>query len=77
MHFPKCLRKQLVEYEKAGFTITDVMPRSGSHFMLVFAEFLQPQIISKNSSAEPRAIKNNISIYRRLATEHKEKNEKA
>ena len=77
MHFPRALRKQLVEYEKAGFTITDVMPRSGSHFMLTFAEFPQPQIISKNSSAEPRAIKNNVSMYRRLATECRKRNEKA
>jgi len=72
MHFPKALRKQLIEYEKAGFTITEIEPRSGSHFLIVFAEFPQPQIVSKNAS-EPRAIKNNISIYRRMAAEHKGK----
>lgn len=75
MKFPKVLRKQLVEYEKAGLTITEVHPRNGSHFLIVFADFPQAQIISKNSSADPRAIKNNISQYRRMATEHKEKNE--
>jgi len=73
MKFPRALRKQLIEYEKAGFTITEIEPRSGSHFLIVFAEFPQPQIISKNSSSEPRAIKNNISIYRRMAAEHKGK----
>jgi len=72
MHFPKGLRKQLIEYEKAGFTIIEIEPRSGSHFLVVFAEFPQPQIVSKNSS-EPRATKNNISIYRRMAAEHREK----
>jgi hypothetical protein len=65
MKVPQCLRKQLVEYAKAGFTITDVKPRSGSHFMLTFADFPQAQIITKNSN-DPRAIKNNISAYRRL-----------
>ena len=73
MKFPKVLRRQLMEYEKAGLTITEIEPRNGSHFLIVFAEFPQAQIISKNSSADPRAIKNNISLYRRLATEHKEK----
>ena len=24
MHFPRALRKQLIEYEKAGFTITEI-----------------------------------------------------
>lgn len=72
MHFPKCLRKQLIEYEKAGFTIAEIEPRNGSHFLVVFAEFPQPQIISKNSS-DQRATKNNISIYRRMAAEHKGK----
>lgn len=72
MHFPKCLRKQLIEYEKAGFTIAEIEPRNGSHFLVVFAEFPQPQIISKNSS-DQRATKNNISIYRRMAAEHRGK----
>jgi len=72
MHFPKGLRKQLIEYEKAGFTIIEIEPRSGSHFLVVFAEFPQPQIVSKNVN-DQRATKNNISIYRRMAAEHREK----
>jgi cellulose synthase/poly-beta-1,6-N-acetylglucosamine synthase-like glycosyltransferase len=72
MKFPKALRKQLIEYEKAGLTITEVHPRSGSHFLLVFADFPQAQIVSKNSSSEVRAIKNNISLYLRLKREHED-----
>lgn len=72
MKFPRVLRRQLLEYEKAGLTIAEIEPRNGSHFLIVFAEFPQAQIISKNVN-DPRAIKNNISLYRRLASEHKEK----
>ena len=69
MKVPQVLRKQIVEYEKAGFHVVDVEPRSGSHFKITFAEFPQPQIITKNGS-DWRAIKNNVSAYRRLKEEH-------
>ena len=72
MKVPQVLRKQVLEYEKAGFHVTNIEPRSGSHFMLTFAEFSQPVITTKNVTC-PRAIKNNIANYRRLQREQGEK----
>ena len=69
MKVPQCLRKQVVEYEKAGFHVIDVEARSGSHFKITFAEFPDPQFITKNGS-DWRAIKNNLSVYRRLKKEY-------
>lgn len=68
MKVPQVLRKQILEYEKAGFHVVDVEARSGSHFKITFAELKQPQIITKNGS-DPRAIKNNIASYRRQLKE--------
>ena len=72
MKVPQCLRKQILEYEKAGFHVVDLENRSGSHFKITFAEFPEPQFITKNGS-DWRAIKNNVSAYRRLLKEHEEK----
>jgi hypothetical protein len=72
MKVPQCLRKQILEYEKAGFHVIDLENRSGSHFKITFAEFPEPQFITKNGS-DWRAIKNNISSYRRQLKEHEEK----
>lgn len=71
MKVPQVLRKQILEYEKAGFHVTNVEARSGSHFKITFAELQQPQIITKNGS-DWRAIKNNIAAYRRLLKEQGE-----
>jgi hypothetical protein len=71
MKVPQCLRKQILEYEKAGFHVIDLENRSGSHFKITFAEFPEPQFITKNGS-DWRAIKNNISSYRRQLKEHEE-----
>ena len=71
MKVPQCLRKQILEYEKAGFHVIDLENRSGSHFKITFAEFPEPQFITKSAS-DWRAIKNNISAYRRLLKEHEE-----
>ena len=71
MKVPQCLRKQVVEYEKAGFNVIDIENRSGSHFKVTFAEFPEPQFITKNGS-DWRAIKNNLSAYRRLKKEHED-----
>ena len=65
MNVPRVLREQVKAYEKAGFHVVDVEPRSGSHFLLKFAEFAAPQIVTKNA-CDPRSIKNNIAQYRRL-----------
>ena len=69
MKVPQYLRKQVVEYERAGFHVIDVENRSGSHFKITFAEFPTPQIITKNGS-DGRAINNNLAMYRRLKKEH-------
>ena len=73
MKVPQVLRKQVLEYEKAGFHVTSVEARSGSHFKITFAELAEPQFITKNGS-DWRAIKNNISAYRRLQREQEEQN---
>lgn len=65
MEIPRALRQQVKEYEKAGFHVVACEPRSGSHFKLVFAEFPDPQIVTKNAH-DPRALKNNIARYRRI-----------
>jgi hypothetical protein len=65
MKIPRPLREQLKFYESKGFHAVDIEPRSGAHFLVVFAEFPQAQIISKNGS-DPRAWHNNIAQYRRL-----------
>ena len=65
MNVPRVLREQVKAYEKAGFHVTDVEPRNGSHFRLRFAEFDEPQIVTKNIT-DPRALKNNISHYKRV-----------
>ena len=69
MKVPQYLRKQVIEYEKAGFHAINVEARSGSHFKITFAEFSTPQIITKNGS-DWRAIKNNLALYRRLKKEY-------
>jgi hypothetical protein len=45
-----------------------VEPRNGSHFKLWFAEFSEPQIVTKNA-VDWRALKNNIAHYKRLMKE--------
>ena len=72
MKINKRLRKQLKEYEREGFTVVNVEDRAGSHKLLTFAEFPEPQVVS-DCKSDWRAFKNNIARYRRLATAHKEK----
>jgi len=67
VNIPRAIREQVKEYEKAGFHVTQVEPRSGAHFKIWFAEFPErPQIVTKNV-LEWRSLKNNIARYRRLA----------
>ena len=61
------------EYEREGFHVVAVENRSGSHKMLTFAEFPEPQIVTACQS-DWRALKNNVARFRRLAEQHKEKN---
>jgi hypothetical protein len=65
MNIPRVLREQAKEYERAGFHIINIEPRNGAHFKVWFAEFDEPQIITKNVNSW-RSIKNNISHYKRL-----------
>ena len=69
MTIPRVLREQAKFYESKGFHMIDAQPRNGSHFMVRFAEFPEPQIITKSAS-DYRAMHNNVAQYRRL----KEKN---
>ena len=71
MDIPRAIREQVKEYEKAGFHVIQCEPRSGSHFKVWFAEFSEPQIVTKNAF-EWRSLKNNIARYRRLARGEKE-----
>ena len=67
MNVPRVLREQVKEYEKAGFHVVAVEPRNGAHFKVWFAEFPdKPQIITKNA-LDWRALRNNISHYKRVA----------
>lgn len=73
MEIPRPLREQIKFYERHGFHVVSLEYREGAHFKLTFAEFKQPQFITKNVN-EPRGWKNNVSRYKRLAQEEKEKN---
>jgi hypothetical protein len=65
MKAPKVLREQLKEYERAGFNVLRVEPGAGAHFKVYFAELPDDaQILTKNMD-DHRAIKNNISMFRR------------
>jgi hypothetical protein len=66
------MRKQIKEYEREGFHVVSIEDRAGSHKMLKFAEFPEPQIVS-DCKSDWRALKNNIARFRRLAKEHGEK----
>ena len=68
MNIPRALRKQFNAYEAAGFHPVVIESRSGSHFKVVFAEFNEPQFITKNVGC-PHALKNNISRFKQLAKE--------
>ena len=72
MKVPQRLRKQLKEYESEGFHAVSVEHRSGSHKLVTFAEFSEPQILTVSKS-DWRAFKNNLARFRRLAEQHKEK----
>jgi hypothetical protein len=69
MQVPKNLRKQLKEYESAGFHVTDLERAAGSHYKANFAEFPE-RVVLTTSQLDPRAIKNNISLFKRLSKQH-------
>jgi hypothetical protein len=65
MAIPRVLRDQAKFYASKGFHIIDAEPRVGAHFLVRFAEFPERQILTKNAG-DPRAMLNNVSVYRRL-----------
>lgn len=71
MQIPKHLRKQLKEYETAGFHVVDLVRAAGAHYKAKFAEFPDLVVLTA-STIEPRALKNNIAMFKRMArqTEH-------
>ncbi len=76
MNVPRVFRQQFIEYEKAGFHPIALEFAKGSHAKVTFAEFPDPQFLTKNIT-DFRAIKNNISRFRGLAAKAREKsNEK-
>ena len=72
MDIPRALRKQLAYYSKEGFDAVEIKPAAGSHVKVTFAQFTEPQIVTKNID-EPRALKNNLARFRRLAKTLKKK----
>ena len=66
------LRKQLIEYERAGFHVKEIDPSRGrgAHLKVVFEEFNAPQFLTPNMG-DPRAIRNNIANFKRLTTQEK------
>ena len=66
------MRKQMKEYEREGFHVVNIEDRAGSHKMVKFAEFPEPQVIT-DCKSDWRALKNNIARFRRLAKEHERK----
>ena len=68
MKISQRMRKQIKEYEREGFHVVSIEDRAGSHKMLKFAEFSEPQIVS-DCRSDWRALKNNIARFRRLMKE--------
>jgi len=66
------LRKQVKEYEREGFHVVSIENRTGSHKLVTFAEFPEPQILTACQS-DWRALKNNIARFKRLAKQHEER----
>ena len=65
MSVPRCLREQAKFYASKGFHIVEATPRAGSHWLVKFSEFPDPVILTKNAG-DPRAMHNNVAVYRRL-----------
>jgi hypothetical protein len=72
MKITQRLRKQVKEYEREGFHVVSIENRAGSHKLLTFAEFPEPQIVTACQS-DWRAFKNNIARFKRLAKQHEER----
>ena len=74
MKIAQRMRKQIKEYERAGFRVVSMEDRAGSHKLITFAEFPEPQIVT-DCKSDWRAMKNNIARFRRLAREQEKTND--
>lgn len=72
MKISQRMRKQVKEYEREGFHVVEIADRAGSHKLLKFAEFPEPQIVT-DCKSDWRAFKNNVARFRRLALAHAER----
>ena len=70
MALPRQFLKQIAEYERHGFHVVEATPSKGSHYKFIFAEFGAPQFLTLHTG-DPRAIKNNIARFKRLAAQEK------
>lgn len=68
---PNRLREQFKLYQREGFTVKAVERRS-KHYRVEFNEFPQAQHVT-GSSVDPRAYKNNLAHFKRLASAQQEK----
>lgn len=69
MDIPSRMIKQIKIYERHGFTIKSIESAKGSHYRVIFNEFPKAQYLTANAD-EPRAMKNNIARFKRLAREN-------
>lgn len=73
MKFPKKYKEQLSFYESLGFHVKKIVPAKGCHMKVVFEEFDAPQSLTYHLG-DPRAMRNNVAKFKRLAAEAKQGN---
>ncbi len=71
MTLPRLLREQFKLYERAGFTVKSVV-RASRHYRVNFNEFPETQFLTA-STTDPRSYKNNLALFKRLASAQQEK----
>lgn len=64
---PRPLRKQLKQYEAAGFTLKEAQPTK-KHWKVRFHEFPQFQILTINEG-DWHGVHNNLARFKRLAAQ--------
>lgn len=74
MSAPRSFRKQLMEYERVGFTLRDWRPSKGDHIVAWFHQFPDPQSLTPKI-LDRHGLQNNISRFRRLAAAAQKKDQ--
>lgn len=72
MALPRLIREQFKLYEREGFTVRTVV-RAARHYRVEFNEFPEPQFLTA-SRTDPRSYKNNVALFKRLASAQQERN---